>query len=141
MTKTEREELLALEWAGMPEVPQEATDGTPVWIYAIARVLTYTSRESWAIVRMDYGRTPAVVKTFSDGGVARILSIHPYKFLDDRFVPKMENAAATKNFIAAAYGVPPDSVARLKKPDLLRLFYMHCIKDQLAYEEKQASKI
>ena len=141
MTRTERDEFEALSFAGVPELPAAADDSTPVWIFAIARILTRSCRESYAIVRMNYGRQPEVVNAFNDEGVARIESVHPYRFLDARFVPKMETAADTKRFIAHAYGVPEESVKKLKKEELLRLFYMHCIKSQLTYEKEQSNKL
>jgi len=141
MTRTEQDEFYALEWAGVPEVPAEANEETPVWIYAIARILTRHCRDSYAIVRMNYGRPPEIIKAFNDEGVARIESIHPYKFLESRFVPKLETAAATKQFIANAYNVPVESVKKLKKDELLRLFYSHCIKAQLTFEKEHTNKL
>lgn len=141
MTRTEKEEFYALQCAGVPEMPAPADENTPVWIKAIAKVLTRSCRESYVIVAMDYGRKPVVVKSFNDDGVVKILSVHPYKFLDNRFVPKLESAAATKRYIAQAYGVPEESVKKLKKEELLRLFYSHCIKTQLAAERNQLNKL
>lgn len=141
ITRTEREEFEALNWAGVPEIPAAEDKDTPVWIYAIAVVTTTANRKSYAIVRQDYGRRPNMIKTFTDEGIARIDSVHPYKFLDANFVPKMENAAATKAYVAGAYGVTTDEIAKLKKPEILRLFYMHCIKTQLAAEKEQNKRI
>lgn len=141
MTRTEKDEFYALGWAGIPELPAEADEKTPVWIYAVARITTRTCRDSYAIVRMNYGRTPEIIKAFNDEGVAGIVSVHPYKFLDSRFVPKMESAAETKRYIANVYGVPEESVKKLKKEEQLRLFYTHCIKTQLAYEKEQSNKL
>lgn len=140
MNATERDEFDALQWARVPEIPEEVGEGTPVWIYAIAKVTTNLLRRSYAIVRMDYGRTPVIVKSFTDEGIARIDSVHPYKFLDARFVPKLDSVAATKQYIATAYGVSADDVKGLKKPELLRLFYTHCIKTQLAFEKEQSQR-
>lgn len=140
MTRLELEELSALQYAGVPELPEEADEKTPVWIDAIARILTANAQEGFAIVRMNYGRTPSIMKTFNDGGIARIVSVHPYKFLDANFVPKLSNTTATKQYIAQAYGVPMEKVAHLKKDELLRLFYSHCIKSQLAYEKEKEIK-
>ncbi|MBR3467085.1 MAG: hypothetical protein IKH15_07710 [Bacteroidales bacterium] len=141
MTKLELEELEVLRYANVPEIPAAADEHTPVWIYAIAKILTTNAQESYAIVRMNYGRVPTVVKTFNDKGIGKIVSVHPYKFLDSNFVPKLENAAATKKYIAAAYGVSEEEVKKLKKEELLRLFYSHCIKSQLTYEKKQSDKL
>ena len=137
MTQTERDEFDALQWAGVPEVPAEADKDTPVWIYAIAKVTTLSCRESYAIVKMNYGREPVVVKSFCSDGIGRVDSIHPYKFLDGRFVPKFDSASAMKSYIASSYGVTMESVAKLKKPELLRLFYIHCMKTQLEAEKQQ----
>ena len=141
MIKTEKEEMLALRWAGVPEVPAPADENTPVWIYAIARVRLSNMRESYAIVAMDYGRDPKVIKSFSEARITEIISVHPYKFLDGMFVPKLESAAATKEYIANAYGVDHSKVASLKKPELMRLLYTHCIKRQLEHENRQSEKI
>lgn len=141
MTKTEMDELDALRFAGVPEVPAQADENTPVWIYAIARVTTTTMRQSYAIVRMNYGRDPVIVRSFTVEGIAAIDSVHPYKFLDAAFVPKLDNAAATKQYVASAYGVDVDEVKKLKKPEILRLFYMHCIKVQLEAENRKTNKL
>ena len=135
MTKTEQEEFAALKWAGVPEIPAVEDKKTPVWIYAIAKVTTTSNRQSYAIVRQDYGRKPNMILSFTDEGILRVDSVHPYKFLDANFVPKLENAAATKGFVAKAYGVPLENIMRLKKHEILRLFYMHCIKTQLESEK------
>ena len=141
MTRMEIAELDALRYAGVPEMPAEADEHTPVWIYAIARVTTNILTESYAIVKMDYGRSPIVIRSFTDEGIVRIDSVHPFKFLDARFVPSLESAVATKQYVAQAYGVSVDEVKKLKKPDILRLFYMHCIKTQLKCEEEQSNKL
>lgn len=138
MTKYEIDELLTLQFAGVPEIPAPVGKNTPVWIDAIAKVITVTGRESLAIVRQrEYGKPPVIRKTFNDDGVAKVVSLHPYKFLDGGFVPKMEDAAATKRYIAAAYGVPLEKVTGLKKDELKALFYTHCIKMQLENEKNQ----
>ncbi|MBO7684842.1 MAG: hypothetical protein J6Y20_04745 [Lachnospiraceae bacterium] len=136
MTRHEREEYEALKWAGVPEVPEAAGKDTPTWIYAIAKVTTRLMGESFAIVKMNYGRDPIVVKSFSDVGIARIDSVHPYKFLDAKYLPQLRNADETKKYIADSYCVPLEDVAKLKKKELLRLLYAHCIKQQLEDEKK-----
>lgn len=141
MTKSEFEELEVLRYAGVPEIPEAVTDKDPVWIDAIAKVMTVTGRVSYAIVRcIEYGKAPAIRKMLNDEGIARIISIHPYKFLDASFVPKFQNAAETKKFIANVYGVPWEQVLKLKKEELMRLLYTHCIKAQLEYEKNQSTK-
>ena len=141
MTRTEIDELDALRFAGVPEMPAKADENTPVWIYAIARVTTITMQQSYAIVRMNYGKAPVIVRSFTVDGIATIDSVHPYKFLDAAFVPQLDSAAATKQYVASAYGVGIEEVKKLKKPELLRLFYMHCIKAQLAAEKEQSNKL
>lgn len=140
MSKTDMEEVYALQYAGVPELPKAADKSTPVWIYAIAKVLLYTMRESYVIVAQDYGRVPRVIRTFCDAGIAKTLSVHPYKFLDKRFIPNLEDAAATKKYIAGAYGVSLAQVNALKKDELQRLLYSHLIKIQLEAEAKEKEK-
>ena len=135
MTRHEREEFEALQWAGVPEIPEAAGKDTPAWIYAVAKVTTRLMDESFAIVKMNYGGEPIVVKSFSDVGIARIDSVHPYKFLDAKYLPQLRNAGETKKYIADAYGVQLADVEKLKKKELLRLLYAHCIKQQLEDEK------
>lgn len=141
MTAYERDELEALQYAGVPEIPAKVGKDTPVWIDAIAKIVTVTGRDSLAIVRQkEYGKEPVIRKVFNTDGVAKVVSVHPYKFLDGNFVPKLEDAAATKRYIASAYGVPVEKVDGRKKDELKALFYTHCIKAQLEYEKNQTNK-
>lgn len=142
MTKYDLEELAVLKYAELPEIPAAAGEKTPVWIDAVAKIKTMTGRDSFAVVRqVEYGKSPKVRKAFNDEGIGRIVSVHPYKFLDGNFVPSLENAAATKRYIAQVYGVDPERVSKLKKEELSRLFYTHCIKAQLEYEKEQSKKL
>lgn len=140
MTRYDKEEYEALKWAGVPEIPEAAGKDTPVWIFAIAKVTTKTMSESIAIVKMNYGRDPIVVKSFSDVGIARIDSVHPYKFLDSGYIPKFPDADSARKYIADAYCVPLEEIAKLKKKDQLRLLYAHCIKQQLEDEKVKTKR-
>lgn len=140
MTRYEKEEYEALKWAGVPEIPEAAGKDTPVWIFAIAKVTTRTMSESFAIVKMNYGCSPFVVKSFSDEGIARIESVHPFKFIDSKYIPKFQDADAARKYIADAYGVPLEEITKLKKKDQLRLLYAHCIKQQLEDEKVKTKR-
>lgn len=140
MNKTQQDETQALMYAGLPEMPAEADATTPVWINAIAKCLSHNLRETYAIVKMNYGKSPIIVRSFNTDGIAKVVSVHPYKFLDAKFVPKFSRAADTNQYIANVYGVSVSSVSKLKKEERLRLFYTHCIKQQEAYEKEQSQK-
>ena len=127
-------------FAGVPELPAEADENTPVWIYAIAKCVTHALRESYVIVKVNFGKSPVITQAFNTDGVAKITSIHPYKFLEAHFVPKFTRAAETNQYIAEAYGVPLASVQKRKKEERLRLFYSHCVKKLLEYEKEQLKK-
>lgn len=133
----EESEFEALKYAQVPQVPEKATEDTPVWIYAIAKVLTYTLSEAYIIVKNSYGGDPEIIKTFCPGGVARVLSVHPYKFLDTSYVPKLSGEADTRAFLAKIYGVDRSEVNKLKKAALLKLLYCWCMKKQLEDEAEK----
>lgn len=139
MTHTQNEELQAIMYAQVPEIPAAEDKNTPIWIFAIAKCLTYSCRETFAIVRMNYGKPPYIVRAFNTDGVAKILSVHPYKFLDNRFVPKLETKEAVIEFLAKAYDKDPNYIKSLKKADRMKLFYDCCIQTQLANEKEQTT--
>lgn len=137
MTKQEQLEMDVLEYAQLPKIPEEATDETPMWIYAIAKIRTFTLSVGYAVVRYSYGERPTIIKAFYEGGFSGIISIHPYKFFDKKYLPALENIGSVRSFVAKTYGVDKAEVAKLGKKELLKLVYNYCIKRQLCDENEE----
>lgn len=136
MTQIEEFELEALRYAGLPEMPEEAGPDTPVWIYAVAKLVMTTLSKGYAIVRNEYNGAPHMMKVFGTGAIARIESIHPYKFLDKKYVPTFKTEKQTKDFLAEVYGVERSSLNGLKKDTIAAMLYVYCMKKQLADESR-----
>lgn len=135
MTKTEELELEAIRFACVPELPEPAGPDTPVWIYAIAKVRMTNLSVGYAIVRNEYNGTPHVEKIFGSAAIARIESVHPYKFLDRKYIPTFGSDKEAKAFLEDVYGLEKGELAKRKKDELTALLYNYCAKRQL-FDEK-----
>lgn len=137
MNNSDRYEYEALRYAELPCLPAPAEENGMVWIYAIAKTLSYSMSVGYAVVRNSYGESPKIIRSFGDGGVAKFTSIHPYKFLESRYCPTISGAAEMKAFLAKAYKVDKEKVAKLKNEALMKLFYNYCMTAQLADEDEK----
>lgn len=134
MTKAEQRELDALMYAGVPGLPEPLCNETPVWVRAIAKVMMNNLATGYAIIRNEFTGSPKIEKLFGDGAVARYLSIHPYLFLDMRFVPDISNEKEAFAFVRRAYGVSAKEVKGLPKEKVADLIFAFCAKRQLSGE-------
>lgn len=135
MNKSQEYELEALRHAGLPQLPPERDENTPVWIFAIAKIRTMLLGEAFAIVRNTFEETPAVLQYFGEGAIAKFESIHPYKFLDKKYVPTFDKQNTAKKFVAKVYEKPLAEVEKYNKADILKLVYNYCVQRQLKDEE------
>ena len=104
MRPDEERLLQVLEYTGQPCLPDEVDENcTPVWIYAIAKVMMMNLSTGYAVVRDHFGDTPTIEKIFGTGAVAKIVSIYPYKFLDKKYIPEIKTAKEANAFIAKVY--------------------------------------
>ena len=134
MTRTEELELEAIRYARVPEMPEALNEDTPVWIDGIAKLTMNTLGTGYAIVRNQYNGTPRYLKVFGNGSVASVVSIHPYKFLDKKYIPQFSGEPAIRTFVAEMYGVSKADVKQLSHEGLLAMVYNYCAKKQLAAE-------
>lgn len=133
MTNEEKELFEALMYAGVPELPPKARNGQ-IWIFAIAKVRTRTMQTSYAILRNRLTLV-SVVKTFGQGGVAKILSVHPYEMLEDKYRIRLPLKEAVEH-VANYYGKTKEEVAALPKDSLERLLLNEAMQAQIADKRK-----
>lgn len=135
MTKTEIRELDALKYASLPQLPEPLGQDTPIWIRAIGKVRMNNLSVGYAIVRNTFTDTPRTEKIFGDGSIASIVSIHPYEFLDAKYLPNISGEKEARAFVARAYGLRREQVRALTKENVRALIYNYCAKRQLAKED------
>lgn len=126
MTQTQLEEFEALSYAGVPELPAPLKEGDP-WAKAIAKVRTYTNRESYAIVKRNFaGENPIVVKVFSTGGLAKIESIHPYMMIDISYA-RCNTIAELDQLLARVYKKKVSEIKPLTMEQKTKLHQLYCL--------------
>lgn len=125
-----RDELImnVLDITKQPSVPEPiGKKETRVWVRAISRIRKCNNAEGFALVRNVHGGTPRIVKVFDDMGVAEILDVRPYEWLEDSYVEKITELSSDKallrEFLTAAYGIPAD---RLKSTSLEKATNLAC---------------
>lgn len=141
MTRLEEVEMMALQYAQVPSMPDELDDSTPVWVYAIGMVLLRSGATSYVILRNRYGYAPQVIKAFDQDGVVSIVSIHPYRFLDKAVLPPVGNVAGLRSYLSKVYDVPKERVEKLTKDELMKLTYSYCIKYQVARDKSEEGRM
>ena len=134
MRKDEERLFEALEYTGQPCLPEPVDENTPLWIYAIAKVLMTNLSTGYAVIRNDFGPQPYILKIFGNGAVANYQSIHPYKFLDKKYVPELKGGKDAEAFVKKVCGIGPD--IKLKKEDVSRGIYLYAMGQQLKDEQK-----
>lgn len=132
MTKRELLEYEALTFAHVPQMPPEEDKDTPVWVHALAKIKTYDLEDTFAVLRNGCGENHKVVKVFGTGGIGKIVSVHPYEFLDGRLLPDMDDTRRMQEYVMKTYGVPEKKVRPLKEEQLRRLIYNAAINDQVS---------
>lgn len=135
MTHLQEIEFEAIQYAQVPSVPAEVKDGGAIWIFAIAKVLTVRGVESYVIVRNNMTDSPSVLKAFDTYGIAKFLSIHPYKFLDEKYIQTFKTLAEARKYISSAYKISPEAANKISKEDALRIIISHSIDEQLRVEK------
>ena len=115
--------MTVLELTGLPAIPEPLARGEKrVWVRAVARVLKCNNNEGFAL-------------SFDDHGVAKILDIRPYEWLENRFAGKVEEILSdprqTKAFVAAAYGIPEERLRTTSTAKARSLVYNYCIEEQI----------
>lgn len=128
--------MTVLELTGLPAIPEPLARGEKrVWVRAVARVLKCNNNEGFALLRNVYDGVPRIIKSFDDHGVAKILDIRPYEWLEKRFVGKVEEILSdprqTKAFVAAAYGIPEERLRTTSTAKARSLVYNYCIEEQI----------
>lgn len=117
MRKEEERELAALEYAGQPRLPEVVNEDTPLWIYAIAKVRMTNLNIGYAILRNFIADTPGIVKVFGDAAIADVVSVHPYLFLDKKYVPTLKDEDEARAYVAKAYSL--DNVPKKWSKEML----------------------
>ena len=124
MRPDEERLLQVLEYTGQPCLPDEVDDNiTPVWIYAIAKVMMTNLATGYAVVRNHFTDTPTIEKIFGNASVARVVSIHPYKFLDSKYVPEIKTTKEANAFIEKVYGLDATPNYKIKQATSIILDY------------------
>lgn len=141
MTNLQRLEVEALEYAGLSSLPEAANSETPMWILGIAKVLTRENRYSYAIVRNKRSSSPAILKSFDSGSIARIVEVYPYKFLNSEYLLTFKTVGEARKFIVTAYNLPEEKVANLPKEKLLDIIFSYGVDRQLRDEKRAADAI
>lgn len=125
-----RDELIVsiLDITKQPCIPEPiGKKESRIWVRAISRVRKCNNAEGFALVRNVQGGTPRIVKVFDDMGVAEILDIRPYEWLEDKYLNKLNEVSSDKGllreFLTAAYGIPGE---RLKTTSLDRATNLAC---------------
>ena len=121
-----------LEYTELPRIPDEYNEDGPIWVKAIALVLTRTNSHSYAIVHNDAGATPTVVKTFDASGVSKVLGIYPYEYLPEGAIPAFKNVQEARTFVTKAYGADPETVKGMSKAQLLKAILRIALRRHLA---------
>lgn len=132
MTKEEKLLFEVLDYVQLSEIPESTETVKDVWIYAIMKVRDHANAENYAIARAIDGKKFSYIKTFGTNGIAEVLSIHPYKFLDMSYAAGIKSEADMRRFVSEVYGVAREEVDKISKEDLLRLFFAYGIKRQLS---------
>lgn len=139
--KQKEQEFEVLSYAGIPSIPESLNDEMPVWVKAVAKVRNRNGGISYAIVSHVYGGNPKYIKTFDSSGIAKLISIHPYEFLNSGAIPEFPNITKLRAFLAKAYHVPIPKVAKLDQDNLKKLLINYCIEKQLEKSRQEAEAI
>lgn len=137
MTNKDRLEFEVCQELGIPCIPPKLNpDDDRVWVYAVAKIITYDMRHSYAVVKNGVVGSPIILRTFTSGGCAMIESLHPYRHLNKEFLPKKKDNASIRSFIAKSYGVPQEEVDALPDDKIRNLMLNYSIEAQISKDKR-----
>lgn len=82
----------AMSEARVPELPKEWTEKERIWVQALVRVQKVNTKINWALAYNDGSGNPCVYKDYgSTAKIAKILSINPFSYLQEKYQPDLRN--------------------------------------------------
>lgn len=136
----EKIQFEALRFAGVPELPKEYSEGDGIWLRAIAKIMTNTAIQSYAIVENGGLGNVKFVKVFDSYGVSKILSLHPFVFANEKSVKSSPDALELKDELARAYSVSRQEIDSVPPEKLKELEENYRVKKALADEQAAAKR-
>lgn len=139
--KTEDTLQEALTYAGCPELPAVEKDGD-VWINAIAFVKKTNGSSAYVIMgRSSKTGEKTIVKDIGDiAGIHTIVSIHPYKFLKESFIPDCKTKEEFIAFLSYRTKTDRTFFEGLSNEQIRNRIYAEAIKDQNSREQRDRNE-